>query len=100
MLTAPFKVGLDDTWIQIKTGEYMLQQGIPRVDPFSYTAGDRPYTEHEWLSCILFYLFYAYGGAGGLVLLLTSVVSTAYLLAVTTARSLVASYGVIVLTFG
>jgi hypothetical protein len=41
-LTLPYKVGVDDTFVQIRTGQYILEHGgIPTVDPFVYTAGDR-----------------------------------------------------------
>ena len=65
----PYPIGKPDTWIQIATRDYILSRGIPHTDPFSYTTADRPYVEHEWLTCVLFALVYRTGGVLGLVLL-------------------------------
>src|ERR1043165_573249 len=56
--TVPWRVGVPDTYIQMKTGQYILEQGIPHRDPFSFMspAAGHGYVEHEWLACILFYL--------------------------------------------
>jgi hypothetical protein len=97
--TVPYPIGVDDTWVQIRTGEYILEHGIPPVDPFSYTAGDKPYVEHEWGSSILFYLVYKYGGVAGLMALKLLVVSATCVCVVQTARALGASAAAIVLVF-
>ena len=71
-----------DTWWHLKTGQYMLQHhALPVPDPFAFTTymGKPAYPgeevtryfnlTHEWLAQIFFYLIYAAGGYGGLVLL-------------------------------
>ena len=40
-----------DMWWHLRTGEYILENGIPDSDPgFSFTAGDRVWVTHEWLT--------------------------------------------------
>ncbi|MGD0429546.1 MAG: hypothetical protein ABSA58_00515 [Acetobacteraceae bacterium] len=52
-----------DTLWQIRTGEWVLtHHAIPTIDPFSYTAGDRPWFAHEWLAETLMALAYRAGG--------------------------------------
>jgi len=36
-------------------GKYILEYGIPKTDPFSYTMPSYPFVDHEWLMNILFY---------------------------------------------
>jgi len=36
-------------------GRYILENGIPKTDPFSYTMPSYPFVDHEWLLNILFY---------------------------------------------
>jgi hypothetical protein len=52
-----------DTLWQIRTGEWILDhRAIPATDPFSFTAGERPWFPHEWLAEVLMAL--AFRGAG------------------------------------
>ena len=37
----------------IRTGSYILQQGIPHTDPFSYSMPSYLFVDHEWLTNIL-----------------------------------------------
>lgn len=49
-----FLKGLQDPdyfW-HLRTGEWMLQRGMPRTDPFSFTYGG-PWVLHEWLSQVV-----------------------------------------------
>jgi hypothetical protein len=36
----PYQVGMGDTFIQLRTGRYILEHGIPYVDPFSDIPSD------------------------------------------------------------
>jgi Flp pilus assembly protein TadD len=52
-----------DVWWHLATGDRILAgSGIPRTDPFTYTALGRPWVTHEWLSEVLFSLLYRLGG--------------------------------------
>ena len=58
-----FKMSNNDIWIHLKTGEIILETWqVPDNDPYSFTASDRDYVAHEWLSGVIFYLFYAAAG--------------------------------------
>lgn len=53
----------------LKTGEFMLQRGIPKTDPFSYTMPSYPFVDHEWLSNIIIYSLFFFIGSFGLSIL-------------------------------
>lgn len=46
----------------LKTGEYIYNNGFPRLDVFTYTASDFPFVSHEWLNDVLVYLLMSFGG--------------------------------------
>lgn len=57
-----------DFWWHLKTGEYIVQQGIvPRTDFFSFTSYGKPWVAHEWLSEVVFYLGYSSFGYNSLI---------------------------------
>src|ERR1700679_812227 len=59
-----------DTLWQIRTGEWILDHlAIPASDPFSFTAGDRPWVAHEWLAETLMALAWRAGGMAGVMVL-------------------------------
>jgi hypothetical protein len=59
-----------DTYWQIRTGEWILNHlAIPATDPFSFTAGDRPWFAHEWLAETLMALAWRANGIGGVMIL-------------------------------
>ncbi|MHB8882077.1 MAG: hypothetical protein ACYC69_11280 [Thermodesulfovibrionales bacterium] len=72
------KIADYDFWWHIKTGQYILEhKGLPDEDPFSFTflAHDTEAPERAtvilksyWLSQIILYLVYAYGGGAGILL--------------------------------
>lgn len=64
-----------DMWWHLRTGEYILNQGIPRQDVFSYTATDHPWITHEWLSQLLMWGLYQAGGLP-LLILFTAAITT------------------------
>ena len=47
----------------------ILTGGLVTADPYSYTAGDFPWINHEWAIGPLFYLIYSVAGRVGLTLL-------------------------------
>lgn len=57
-----------DMWWHLRTGEYILQHGIPRLDVFSFTVTEHAWITHEWLSQVVMWLVYQVGGFTGLIL--------------------------------
>lgn len=76
-----------DTLWQIRTGEWILNHhAIPRIDPFSYTAGTRPWYPHEWLAEVALSLAYRAGGFNGVIFLAATSVGLAAAIMVRHAR--------------
>lgn len=42
----------------IETGNYILKYGIPKTDPFSFTMPSYKFIEYEWLSDLIYAIFY------------------------------------------
>jgi hypothetical protein len=59
-------VDSDGFW-HLAAGKLIAEQGVPRVDPFTFTWGGRPWTAHEWLSELLMYRLASWFGMSGLV---------------------------------
>ncbi len=51
-----------DFWWHVRIGEWMLQNGLPRNDIFTYTASAHTWTDHEWLTEVLMAWIYTHGG--------------------------------------
>jgi hypothetical protein len=59
-----------DTLWQIRTGDWILDhRAIPATDPFSFTAGERPWLPHEWLAEVLLALAFRAAGMPGVMAL-------------------------------
>ena len=70
LLFLPQLLNDGDTLWQIRTGEWILNHhAIPSTDPFSYTAGNRPWFAHEWLAETLLALAWRAGGMQGILIL-------------------------------
>ncbi|MGJ0516401.1 MAG: hypothetical protein ACR65O_11735 [Methylomicrobium sp.] len=68
----------DDTYWHIKVGEWILEnRQAPTTGIFSYTATDKPWVSHEWLSAIILYEVYSIAGWPGLVFLATAAITLA-----------------------
>lgn len=83
ILTAPnffFKqIQTGDLWWHLATGKMILEtHSVPRVDPFSYTFANRPWTNHEWLSEVIFYDCYKYFGENSLAYLKIGILLAGY----------------------
>jgi len=61
--TSLFMLDPDVYW-HIKSGEWIIQNGIPQKDTFSYWGGN--FLAHEWLFDILLYVLYSVGGFVGM----------------------------------
>src|SRR3979490_1429822 len=58
-----------DMWWHLKTGEVIwTTHTIPTTDLFSYTTNHHAWIPHEWLSQVLIYGAYRFGGYSGLML--------------------------------
>ncbi len=70
VLFLPALLNDSDTLWQIGTGTWILDhRSIPTTDPFSFTAGDRPWFAHEWLAEVLMALAFRAGGMQGIMVL-------------------------------
>lgn len=68
-----------DFWFHLKTGEYILTNGIiPRTDVFSFTNFGKPWVAHEWLSGAVFYAIYSRLGFPILILVFALVAALAF----------------------
>ncbi len=47
---------------RLKTGEYILQYGIPGTDTYSYTMPSFPWVDHAWSQDVVIYLTYVHLG--------------------------------------
>ena len=62
----------NDFWWHIKVGEWIVGNGkVPTTDVFSWygTINNIPWTAHEWLADVIFYLIYSVSGETGIFLL-------------------------------
>jgi hypothetical protein len=61
-----------DYWWHLATGRQILTTGgVPRQDPFSFTAEGRPWVDHEWLFQVLAYAGHTALGPAALVIMKT-----------------------------
>lgn len=67
-----------DMWWHLRTGEYIVQNGLPRADVFSFTVPGAPWLTHEWLSEVLMWTVYRAAGFDGLGLCFAAVVVAAF----------------------
>lgn len=78
-LLAAFKMYEPDSWWHLKTGELIARSGfIPHVDPFTYTVAGAPWTSHQWLAEVIFYLVFAAAGPAGLIIFKAAVVTLTF----------------------
>ncbi|MGB8477551.1 MAG: hypothetical protein WCE63_01750 [Acidobacteriaceae bacterium] len=69
MLTVRSRFDDPDMWWHLKTGQWIWNTGsIPTTDIFSYTTNHHAWVPHEWLSQVLIYFAYRFGGYSGLML--------------------------------
>jgi len=62
-----------DTGWHLATGQWIVEHlSVPRTDPFSFAASDKPWVAHEWLSELLMYGTWRAGGWPGVMLLFGS----------------------------
>lgn len=92
LLVAACSFGLvndPDMWWHIRTGEWIVGNGIPRGDVFSFAVPGRHWITHEWGSQIVFWLLYDLGGLRAIQVFFAAVTAAAFFLvyASTTVRT-------------
>ena len=71
-----------DVWWALAAGRYILEHGaVPRVDVFSYTYSGAPWVNGEWLSQVLFYAIYRWGGGVSLAVFKIAMAAAFYAVA-------------------
>jgi hypothetical protein len=56
----------NDAFWHVSTGGWIAAHGFGGPDPFSFTAADKEWIQHEWLTQILFWAVHQAGGFGAL----------------------------------
>ena len=70
LLLVNYPVSDPDTFWHIANGKEILRQGrVLNEEVFSYTKAGTKYSDHEWLSQLIFYIVYSRAGALGLAAL-------------------------------
>lgn len=59
-------VSSGDLWVALGCGRYMLQHGVGRTDPFSFTSPPGTWINQNWLSHVLFTLIHQAAGLDGI----------------------------------
>jgi hypothetical protein len=67
-----------DMWWHLRTGEYILQNGIPTHDVFSFTVTDHEWVTHEWLSQVIMWGIYLVGDLPGLIIVFAALVGLSH----------------------
>jgi hypothetical protein len=66
-----------DLWWHLRTGKWIVETGhVPHTDPFSFTQTGKPWVSHEWLTEVVFYELWGYGGAAALIVF-SAIITTA-----------------------
>jgi hypothetical protein len=81
-------VSSGDLWVALGCGHYILENGVTRVDPFSFTSPPGLWVNQNWLTHVLFTLIHRFAGFEGLGVLKVIVCVAIVLLTASTARSL------------
>ena len=67
-----------DMWWHLRTGEYILAEGIPNQDIFSFTVPAHEWITHEWLSELIMWLVWQIGGLPALMLFFAGINTLAF----------------------
>ena len=62
----------NDIWFLLNSGRYVLQHGIPTIEPFTMHQGFH-FVMQQWLSAVIFWSVYAKLGAAGILALVFAV---------------------------
>lgn len=67
-----------DMWWHLRTGEYILAQGLPYEDVFSFTVPDYAWITHEWLSQVFMWVVYDIGQFPALIIVFAGLIALTY----------------------
>ena len=71
-----------DLWWHLRTGQLIVQNhAVFHTDPYSFTRFGQPWVDHEWLSQVLMFGLYRLAGWGGLIVVFSAVIASAFLVA-------------------
>lgn len=71
-----------DFWWHLRSGQLIYTtHTVPRTDPFAFTVGGQRWIAHEWLSELLIYATYRFGGYAAVLVLFGLLTAAAYWLA-------------------
>lgn len=76
-----------DLWWHLRTGEIIVDQGIPTVDTLSFTVAGTPWVTHEWATQVGMWGLWSLGGATALILAFCAIVVAAHAMAFATSRA-------------
>ena len=64
----------------LKTGELILERGVPKTDWYSFTMPNFSWIDHEWLADVLIYKIYSIFGFQILLLLFLAIASASFVI--------------------
>jgi len=67
-----------DTWWHIASGNWILANGFPHADPFSFTFAGKPWIAKEWLSQVAYAEAFRLAGWTGVVVLAAAAIALAF----------------------
>jgi hypothetical protein len=82
VLVSPWRMVDPDGLSHLAVGRLIVETGaVPRTDPFTFAAPDRPWSNPEWLGDVAWYAAFSAGGERGVVALRLALVALGILLA-------------------
>ena len=76
-----------DLWWHLRTGEVIVNDGLPRADLFSFTVPGSDWITHEWGAQVLMWELWRIGGSTALIVTFTLMVGAALVMAYATSRA-------------
>ncbi len=76
-----------DLWWHLRTGELIVNDGIPRDDVFSFTLPGTEWITHEWGSQVIMWLLWSLGEGPALIVAFTALIVGTYVVAFRTSRA-------------
>jgi hypothetical protein len=67
-----------DMWWHLRTGELIVEQGLPRQDVFSFTVPEHEWITHEWLSQVFMWGVYRVGQMPGLMIVFALLIGCSF----------------------